>query len=228
VKISKLSWLLPSKSTPKDLVKTWVFSNLNLPTEYDNSLKFIEIDLVSKKLPSKFTPEDAIWKAAVLNLHSLKPYDERWEDPVQEWMKTRWKEFLKRYWIRDILADIPTELDDVHTRETSLSWPEFNISSPKDNWIVWKSWFSIVPEINSKYWVAKVEYYLNWELNDTSYSYPYIWNIKIWNNIAISSDVLVDIKVFDELYNVSQQSLDLIVWEDDKKPYTEIVRPKEW
>ena len=228
VKIASLSWLLPSKNTPKNLIKTWIFSSLNIPKTYDNSLRFIDIDLVSKKLPSNFTPEDAIWKAAVLNLHSLKRYDPRWEEPVQERIKENWKEFLKKYWIKDILADIPTETDDVHTRENTLFWPKVSISSPIDNWIVWKSWFSVVPEIDSKNWVSRVNYYINWKLNTSSFNYPYIWNIKLDDNLAISSEISLKIKVFDELYNSSEKTISLKIWEDNKKPYTEIVRPKEW
>lgn len=228
VKIAQLSWLLPSQDTPKDLIETWFFSSLNIPKQYDNSLKFVEIDKVSKKLPTSFTPEDAIVKAAVLNLHSLKPFDERWEDPAKEWIEKYWKDFLKEYWVTDILTTIPTEIDNIHTRENTLFWPEISISSPKENWIVSKSWFSVVPEISTKNWISRVDYYLNWELNTSSFNYPYIWNISLPQNIAISSEISLKIKVFDELYNSSEKIISLKIWEDDKAPYTEIVRPLEW
>jgi len=225
IKIAKLSWLLPSKNTPKDLIQTWFFSTLNIPKTYDNSLKFVDIDLVSKKLPSNFTPEDAIWKAAVLNLHSLKPYDKRWEQPVKEWMQEHSREFLKDFWIKDILANIPTEVDNIHTRENTLFWPKISISSPADWWNISKKWFSVIPEISSKKSITRVDYYLNWELNTSSFNYPYIWNIKLPDNIAISSKISLKIKVFDELYNSSEKTISLKIWEDDKPPYTEIVRP---
>jgi penicillin-binding protein 1A len=228
VKIAKLSWLLPSENTPRDLIQTWYFSELNIPKTYDNSLRFLEIDMISRKLPSNFTPEEAIWKAAVLNLHSLKIDEKRWEEPVQEWMKKYWKTFLKKYWIKDILADIPTEMDNIHTRENTLFWPEISISSPKNNWIIWKWWFSVVPEINSSNWISRIDFYINWKLNTSSFNYPYIWNIKLDNNIAISSEITLRIKAFDELYNSSEEIITLKIWEDDKKPYTEIVRPKDW
>ena len=228
VKYAKLSWLLPSQNTPKDLIATWVFSKYNLPKKYDNSLKFVEVDLVSKKLPTKYTPEDAIWKVAVLNMHSLKPYDKRWEDPVQDWIKENWKEFLKKYWIKDILTDIPTEYDNVHTRQNTLEWPKISISYPKDWWIVWNKWFSVIPEIKTQNWIARVDFYVNWELNTSAFKYPYIWNIKLKDWLAINSKIDLKIKVFDNLYNSSTKNISLKIWEDDKPPYTEIVRPKNW
>ena len=230
IRIAKLSWLLPSKWTPKELIETWYFSDLNIPKKYDNSLKFVEIDKVSWKLPSNFTPEDAIIKAAVLNLHSLKPYEKRWEEPVQDWLKKYWKNFLKRYWIKEILATLPVETDNIHTRNNTLFWPKILISSPKDWWVVSKSWFSVIPEISSRNWnntqIVKVDYYLNWKLNNSAFDYPFIWRIKLPKNIAISSKITLKVKAFDELYNSSEKTINLKIWEDNNPPYTEIVRPK--
>jgi len=225
IKISNLSWLLPSEETPNWSIVSWLFWKINTPKTYDNSINFVNIDLVSKKLPTEDTPESSIWKAAVLNLHSLRPNDSRWEDPVQKWLKNNSANYIKRLWIKELLAKVPTDFDDIHTAKNTVEKPEIKIISPKEDSKVSKNWFSIMPEINSKYNVIKVEYFLDWELVDTSYKSPFIWFIEIWTDNAIWSKHIVSTKIYDSLYNEWEASVRVKIWKDNQKPFTEIVKP---
>lgn len=229
INVSRISWKLPNKDTPKWLITSWIFGDINSPKEYDNSLKFINIDSVSKKLPTPFTPEDAIEKAAILNVHSERPNDSNWEDPVRTWLKNEAFEYLDEYWIDSVLSESPVDSDDVHTRENTKSKPEIKIISPKSWSLVSRKWFSVMPDVSSKYWVVKVEYYIDWNLADTSYTYPYIWKIKAenWWHLSLKEHVL-KVKVFDSLYNTSNISFTVKIWNDTENPYTEIVKPSKW
>lgn len=228
IEISSLSWLLPSEKTPPLTITSWLFWKLNTPKIYDNSIAFTEVDLVSKKLPTPETPKSSIWKIAVLNIHSLRSDDYRWEDPVQKWLKYNHKRYLWKLKIKQILSKIPTDFDDVHTAENTIEKPSISIISPKENSKVSKKWFSVMPEIKSKFNIVKVEYFLDWELINTSEKYPFSWFIKIWNDISIWSKHTVSAKVYDILYNTKKIKINVEIWEDTQKPYTEIVTPWDW
>ena len=224
-RIAMLSWKLPKEDTPSDLITTGIFSEKNIPKEYDNSLSFVEVDKISKKLITAFTPEDAITKMAILKMHSLKPDNEKWETSATEWIQENWETFLSENWIENILIEPPQESDNIHTRENTINKPNIKIISPKNWGLVSKNWFSIMPEISSEYWVLKVEYYLEWELLNTAYNYPYKWEIELKQYPKIGSELELKIKAYDNIYNVWYSSLTVEIWNDDKAPFIEIVKP---
>ena len=226
IKVSRLSWKLPQKDTPSNLIENWVFAEINSPKEYDDSISFIEIDTVSKKLPTAFTPEEAITKTAILEMHSLRIWSTKWEDPVIEWLEKNWESFLKKSWITSVLSKSPESSDDVHTRKNTGNKPVISIISPKPWSFVSKKWFSVMPDVSVEYRILKLEYYLDWELVDTQYDYPYKWEIKLDEDFKIWFKYNIKILAYDSLYNVWKKEFEVEIWKDDIPPFTEIVKPE--
>lgn len=137
VMVSKLSGKLPNTGTPPNLLTEDIFASNFVPTEIDDSLQFLEIDRVSGKLPNELTPEKSLKKVAILSLHSADTSRQSWEEPVQEWMKKNAADFLKKMGIEgEILANAPTEYDDVHTEKSAQQKPKITFISPTEGGIV--------------------------------------------------------------------------------------------
>ena len=106
LKISKISWLLPSKDFPSHFL---IDSNfINSPTEYDNSLKLLKIDNLCNWKVTNDTPTNAIREWFIMNFHSIDPKNSAFEWPVIQWVKSgKYKETYWNYW--NIITDYNSE-----------------------------------------------------------------------------------------------------------------------
>jgi hypothetical protein len=86
VKISSVSWLLPSEKTADWFIVDSLF--LNTPTSYDYSFQNVQVDaLCNWKVTSK-TPEAAVKNLTVVQFNSLNPKNASWQNPVLAWAKS--------------------------------------------------------------------------------------------------------------------------------------------
>ncbi|MBI4032607.1 PBP1A family penicillin-binding protein [Candidatus Berkelbacteria bacterium] len=117
VTVDKLSGKLPSASSP-ELISDW-FAPWQVPTEKDDVHVRVKVNKVNGKLASDLTPESLIEERTYTVIHSERPDDPRWENPVLLWAKDRNIE----------TGTPPTEVDDTYTDETL---PTVTITSPAD------------------------------------------------------------------------------------------------
>jgi membrane peptidoglycan carboxypeptidase len=217
--VSRFSGKLPSPHTPENQIYSELFTSFNLPKEIDNVYQEIEIDRISGKLPSRYTPAEARTTAIVANFSSLRPDDPNWEKPVQLWAK----EFIQQD--ATIIAEIPTEKDNIHSEETAKSGPTIQIISPQDGAIAAPGIISIQPQISASHGVEKVEYYLQGKLMDTVTEFPFVGTLKII--LKRPRPYKIKAKIFDKLYYTSSDNITIIIndTEDSTPPNTKISFP---
>ncbi|MCP4523003.1 MAG: penicillin-binding protein [Candidatus Gracilibacteria bacterium] len=87
INISDISGFLPSpENNQNNFLTKSLF--LNKPTQYDSSFKTIEIDALCGGIISENTPDIAKEKVTLVEFHSLSPYKNTWEIPVQKWAQS--------------------------------------------------------------------------------------------------------------------------------------------
>ena len=85
--ISKVSGKLVGTSTPESLRVTSIFAVK--PTQYENSLKEVEVDMLCNGKVTDKTPESAIKRGYLINTDPIiDSYDPSWLPTVHSWMKT--------------------------------------------------------------------------------------------------------------------------------------------
>ncbi|NDK09838.1 penicillin-binding protein [Candidatus Gracilibacteria bacterium] len=82
--ISRISGLLAPGSLDSSLILSSLFKNA--PTEFDQSLQPIEVDLLCNGTITENTPASAIGTVNLLALRSLQPNNPAWENPVRAWV----------------------------------------------------------------------------------------------------------------------------------------------
>ncbi len=85
-RVNKFSGKLANENTPSGLVTEGYFASYNTPTEYDESLKSVLVDVLTGLPPTEETPEEDRQYRQILSLTSLQPEKPNWENPVQKWL----------------------------------------------------------------------------------------------------------------------------------------------
>lgn len=223
-KISRRSGLLPSKNTPDDDIVAELFTTTNLPTEVDNTLISLKIDKVSGKLPTDLTPESSIITALIANFHSEKPTDPNWEEPVQKWAKKYLESFEGE---TIILAEAPTESDDIHTSITAEQKPSIEIISPLSDSNVRSGPLEIQVKIKAPQGVEKVDFYLDKNLVSTSTTFPYTGKIRLRRQIGETHRIGVTVT---DTYFYTDSDITTVTVSDEKdteNPRTQIIYPEQ-
>lgn len=226
VKVSKLSGLLPTKSTPSSLIRSEIFAEENVPNSYDKTLKFVEVDRVSGKLPNDYTPQDSIETRAVMNFHSQMPSVSKWEAPVQRWVNNHAKAYLEKLGVTNILVKAPEDYDDVHTAETLSDKPELTIVAPVAFGAVSPPSVGVTIDVDSEIGLQKVEFYWDGELYDTVTQAPWKGNLRVSPHLEVGSKHEISVKAYDRVYNTTTSQIEVKVASDDDPPHTEIVFPQ--
>ncbi len=115
VDISEISWNLAPDDFPANLKISSLF--VNAPTNYDSSLKPIQVDLLCNGPVNERTPISAIGNVNVLSLQSLRPNDPAWEQPVQAWLRS--SDFLSQFGLGN---DYITAINPEACERTWIAW----------------------------------------------------------------------------------------------------------
>ncbi len=83
ISVDSISGLLPTQHTPE--TKSDVFADYAVPTKYDNVHVPVEVDSLTGLPATEDTPEDRIITEVYTVLHSEKPNNAAWEQPVIAW-----------------------------------------------------------------------------------------------------------------------------------------------
>lgn len=228
INISEISWLLPN---PENQSNNYLTESLflNKPTSYDNSFKQIQLDaLCNWKISSK-TPEAAKKNMTLIQLHSLYPSNEKWEQPVIEWSKT--DDFKNKYW------NVSNIITSFNNEECERSWVPSKITIKaliEDNeaFTKWVNYIEFAYTSNNP--LKKAEILLNnvvideIDLNNKS-KWIYLWNFNIPENY-INKKVNFSIRALDsEYYSSSTDNTEIIILEKDiTKPLITLVNPIDW
>ncbi|MBI4022548.1 PBP1A family penicillin-binding protein [Candidatus Berkelbacteria bacterium] len=114
--VDRLSGKLPSQDSPEivyDLFAPW-----HAPKEKDTIHVRATVNRLNGKLATEYTPVDLREERTYTVIHSERPADPRWEEPVLAWAKDHGL----------AIGDPPTEIDDY----SAVTVPEVHITSPSD------------------------------------------------------------------------------------------------
>lgn len=181
---------------------------------------FFTVDIITGKLATDLTPEETKKDVYIPNVHNIlywvnkddpqgavpenpanDPQFERWEYPVQEWVKTQ-----------NILTPVqPTNYDDVHILSRS---PEVSISNPS-NGSTYNQNEKIVIQTNiqSTYPISKMEFYINNNYLGTSNTSPFLFSFTPSEINSIQKENTLKVVATDLTYNKSQTEINFKISE---------------
>lgn len=208
VKISKISWLLAPEWYDPSFTVDSLFKNI--PKNYDQSLKQIEVDALCNGKVSANTPASAIKKWYLINFHDIDPDNKDWEASVQEWVKNYWnKEFE---WIPNIITNYT---DTECTRDPNqIRNSNIKVSSNIKDWDLLISWKNHVEVYYNSINPLKKIQILIWdnliqEITDveTQKSWTYAWNI------------IIPAGLYEWVYKLTIRAVDSVyfAWEETKE-----------
>ena len=187
-----------------------------------------KIDSISKKKATEYTPVELQQEIIFGGVHTIlhwidrdnpngpipsnpqnDPQYEYWEYGVRNWFEN-WKKNNPGF-VEAILADIPIDIDDIHTQANS---PKVKINSPIPNTTFnQKSKVQIELLITGKYPIKKTELYLNDRYLSLSEQDPKILNFIPQNIGASQGKNTIRVIVYDNMLNTGEAVVDIIVQE---------------
>lgn len=146
VTIDKLSGKLPTDQTPDNDKITDIFAPWQMPKDPDDVHVKVKIDQASGKLATDLTPAGQIVEQTFFTVHSERPDNPNWENPVQAWAKQNGGGISP-----------PTASDDLHT---DANRPTITITSPANGSTV-NGTFTITAGVGGARTITRVEFFLN-------------------------------------------------------------------
>jgi hypothetical protein len=221
--VSRLTGKIPSETTPVDQIIVETFAKWAVPLEIDDGFTTLTVDAASGRLPSEFTPESALEEKTFVNLHSQRPTDANWEQPVREWLaKHANDEGLKFEFTLP-----PTEIDNIHTAETAAQKPTLSILSPVSGSTVSTGDLGVWVDVTAAHGIQKVEYFRDGELVATATTAPWKGTVVVPSRSDTGERFTITAKVYDRLYYSDTSSVEVIVGTDTQAPTVRITAPTD-
>ena len=85
ITVDRLSGKLPTDQSPQDQRITDIFASWQIPTANDDVHVLVKIDKTTGALATDLTPAEDIVQQFYIKIHSEKPDNPNWENPVQAW-----------------------------------------------------------------------------------------------------------------------------------------------
>ncbi len=169
VTIDTLSGKLPTNLSPT--TKTEIFADYNVPKDRDNVHVGVLVDGLTGLPADSSTPEDQITTKIYTNIHSERPDNPNWENPVRAWALSHGYELPPsgaRY-----TSEAPGD------NETPIGErPSVAITSPEDNATVGTNGFTVSVEAESENGIAKVDIAIDGDIVETLTDRPYTTTIR--------------------------------------------------
>jgi 1A family penicillin-binding protein len=177
VTVDKLSNKKPTDNSPETI--TDIFASWQIPTEFDDIHVKAKVCMIcnGEKLANDQCPSDQTEERTFTNLHSERPDNPKWEQPVLAWARNNGM----------FVSSPPTESCDI-----SGQMPTISISSPSSNQTVSGN-FTFSADAKSVFGVQKVEFFVDGvsigEDNSSPYQTSYNANYLSNGNHELSATV---------------------------------------
>lgn len=231
ISISSISGLLPPEWFNPNFIISSLFKNV--PTKYDDSLREVEVDLLCNWKVTENTPKEAISIKTLVQVHSLRPDDPAWENPVIAWMNSAREDDDKT---NEFLAfpNIITSVSEEICVRTPLEESDIVIKSTIESWTILSIWTNHIElAYKSNTPINKVLVFL-WNENiyeielSNKTKWTYVWSFVIPPSYSPWEYELI-LKAIDSNYYVWVDSKAInIVWKDQVAPEIEITNPVDW
>jgi len=224
VKISSVSWLLPSNQDDNFTVSSLFLTS---PTAYDRSFETVKVDALCYWVVTERTPEAAIKEVTLVQFNALNPNNPSWQNPVLEWANS-WKA-AEIYW------NIPNLITNISSEECERSSikSEIDISTVTKPWDIFTVWLNNISiDYDSTNPVSRLDIIINNNVIqsidiDSRFSWSYNWVINIPYDYQNSS-VDLTIRVVDNQYYSNDVTKNIyIVWKDEIDPVITISNPSD-
>lgn len=201
VTVDKLSNRLPSDATPPDGVITDIFASWQVPTKLDDIHLKVKLCKGTNLLANDETPASEIEEKYFVNIHSEKPNDPAWEDPVRAWADANG--FNNRP---------PTEKCDTFNEQNR---PQVSITSPTNEATV-NGNFSIQANASSSFGVSQVEFFVDGQSVSAATSAPYQTSYNATSLSSGSHTIAAEVK--DVHGRTSRTSVTVVVSKETSAP----------
>ena len=156
IAVDSISGKLPTANTPS--TKEEVFADYNIPTDYDNVHVTAAMDSLTGMPATSDTPPERIIYKSFTVIHSEKPENPNWENPVEDWaLKNGYS-----YPPEGALISSPGEAGDI----------DLTITQPSDNALITQSPFNLSAEAKSPNTIVRMDLFLDGQFYQSISSNP--------------------------------------------------------
>ncbi len=157
ITVDKFSNKLPSPDSPELI--TDIFTSWQVPTDQDNVHLRVKINKITGKLATNQTPPELVEEKLFAALHSERPGNPAWEEPVRRWALER-----------GLISDPPKENDDQYAGAQML--PTVELTAPAAGASL-NAPFTISAKVQSPFGIKRVEFYIDNVLIASDDTEPY-------------------------------------------------------
>lgn len=220
VSISKISGKLASYETPLAFVKKSLGYIKTLPTQIDENIKKIKVDILCNGKPSELTPPTDIEDAYLIQPESILP-DQRDKDDIIEWWE---KDGLEKYkeetqkplFIKEFTGDCQERYTIAELGEISLT-----IMQPKSGDTVSRK-FSLWHQTRSPFTIKTMKLYLD-DIELKSFNYNQTGNLIDISTVTIPPEIdagTYNLKavIFDDKWYSDSQTISITIADSDTTP----------
>jgi len=232
-KVNKFSGKLATDLTPPKLAVDEVFASFAVPTEFDDSVKMMEIDKISGRPATEFTPFYARTQKYALVLKSARPDRPNWQNPVDDWLRKHPKFVTSLGAIFD--SEDPDEIlpspeanaqtpvrrtirDDVHNKFTQKNPPKIQILSPRNGGTLAPGVVEVRVRATARFEMKLVEFYLDDQLVAESLNAPFTGKFKIPPTANLGVKRVLRAVAIDRLLNSSFDEIEVEIARDTRPP----------
>ncbi len=161
ITVDALSGLLPTQYTPS--TKTEIFADYAVPTKQDNVHVPVQVDSLTGLPATDFTPPDQITTEIYTVLHSEKPDNPAWENPVIAWALANGYKYPPG--------------SGVSNPAPTVGNGQISITSPRDNAVITKLPFTISLDVGGGD-VSRVDVAIDGNVIKSFTDSPYSFSMK--------------------------------------------------
>ncbi len=161
--VDSLTGKLPTEFSPS--TKSEVFASFAVPQDYDNVHVGVKVNRENGKLATEDTPEDLIEERVYTVLHSEKPEDPNWENPVRAWAQAAGYQYP------------PTELDDGSENPDGEAGTHVSFVTPTNNQEINSMPMTVQIQVSGGKKPEEVELYLEGTYIGKKTSAPYSFSV---------------------------------------------------
>jgi hypothetical protein len=169
-----------------------VFANYNVPTEYDNVHVTAAFDLLTGLPADNNTPPERIVYKSFTALHSEKPENPNWENPVEDWALKNGYSYPPEGAILSLLGG-QGEID-------------VTISQPSDNSQINQTPFTLSAEAKSSDSISRMDLFIDGQFYQSQNSNPAYFTI---NSALNNGQHTLAVKAFDTQNKTGSASINI-------------------
>lgn len=236
--VNKFSGKLATENTPPELVVSEVFARAFLPTQEDDSVQDIEINIINGLPADEETPEALRQSVKSLVLTGITPERQEWQAGIEAWLELHPKfmtslgQDLEEGWD----PPAPETLVNANRQERTESFrerlerlnrielglvgppPTVKILSPSDGGLLAPGPVEIRVSVTAPGGVEAVEFYFDDQFVDEATRPPYTGEFRLPSTYEIGSEHTLKVIVTDRDYQTRQAEATIKVGRDQTGP----------